>query len=94
MKRKVLDGEFETLPKVFRAPTGAIAVNHSVQACFIETEDGKHNVIRMITFESEGKQGKVKGALAATHAHGELHFINYGTKSNEELLLNFNENMF
>ena len=75
----IKDGEHQDLPDICRPPLGATFVNHFAQVAFIARMDGKHDVVKWITFESEGAQGKVLTALASTYAHGQLHYINYGS---------------
>ena len=79
VQNAIFDGDFMALPAVARAPSGAIAVNHCTQVAFIKRDDGKWNVVRRVTFQSDGTDGKVKPALASTHCHGDMHLIQYGS---------------
>ena len=74
----VCDGELDKLPAVARPPLGSIAVNQWIQTAFIP-RDSKWDVVKLITFDSGGDDGKVKPQLALGHVHGDAHMMNYGT---------------
>ena len=79
VKQCVIDGEMEQLPIIARPPPGAIPINHFTQTAFIKTSMTRWTIVRYITFQSDSGDGKVKSALARSHAHGNLYLINYGT---------------
>ena len=83
IKACVADGEHEALPSICRPPPTATSVNHFVQMAFIGRDDGKYDIVKWITFESEGNQGEVKTEFAALHGHGQLHYINYGSNQTQ-----------
>jgi len=81
VKMCVLDGEMESLPWIARPPPGAVPVNHFTQTAFIDTEGGLMNVVRFITFQSDGEDGKVKADTARSHTHGTPYLINFGSNT-------------
>ena len=70
---------------VARPPLGATPVNHFTQTAFIQRPNKNWNIIRWITFTSDSEDGKVKAALARSHAHGVVNLVNYGSSGRDML---------
>ena len=84
IKKCVIEGEMEDMPSIHRPPVGAIPVNHFTQTAFVKNALSKWTVVRFITFQSDGDDGKVKGQVAESHAHGTLYLTNFGpSKANK-----------
>ena len=82
IKRCVNDGDLDALPPIARPPPGAVPVNYFQQVAFIPVANGASwNVVKHLTFISDAEDGRVKGELARTYQHGELHLINFGSNN-------------
>ena len=83
VKKCLIDGELENLPAIAKPPPSAIPVNHFAQIAFVEISAHKWHVVKLITFISASEKGMVKGSLAATYRHGEMHAINFGSNNKD-----------
>ena len=54
IKQCVVDGDTEKLPAVCRPPAGCTHVNHFTQTAFVAATAESWNIIKFITFQSEG----------------------------------------
>ena len=64
-----------------RPPESAVPVNHFIQTAFIPLGNGMYNIVKLITFQSDGEKGMVKPELARTYRMGDLHLVNLGSSS-------------